>query len=86
MENNFAIPLQSELTPGDGSCLAHALVDQMSLDPLLRLNRLDHQQFRKYVVNSLPQMITSGIITIWNSNSMDGKCISTEFIFGFCFS
>ena len=60
MENNM---VEREPTPGDGSCLAHALVDQMSLDPLLRLNRLDHQQFRKYVVNSLPQMITSGIIT-----------------------
>ena len=55
--------VEREPTPGDGSCLAHALVDQMSLDPLLRLNRLDHQQFRKYIVNSLPQMITSGIIT-----------------------
>ena len=55
--------MESELTPGDGSCLAHALVDQMSHDPLLRLNRLDHHQFRKYVVNSLPQMITSGLIT-----------------------
>ena len=39
MENNFAIPLESELTPGDGSCLAHALVDQMTRDPLLSLNR-----------------------------------------------
>ena len=63
MANNYRIPLESELTPGDGSCLAHALVDQMSHDPLLRLNRLDHHQFRKYVVNSLPQMITSGLIT-----------------------
>ena len=63
MENNFAIPLESELTPGDGSCLAHALVDQMTHDPLLSLNRLDHHQLRKYVVNSLPQMITSGVIT-----------------------
>ena len=55
--------VEREPRPGDGSCLAHALVDQMSLDPLLRYNRLDHQQLRKYVVNSLPQMITSGIIT-----------------------
>ena len=62
MEHNFAIPLESELTPGDGSCLAHALVDQMTHDPLLSLNRLDHHQLRKYVVNSLPQMITSGVI------------------------
>ena len=59
MENNFE---ERETTPGDGSCLAHALVDQMTLDPMLSLNRLDHHQFRKYVVNSLPQMITSGII------------------------
>ena len=63
MENNFAIPLESELTPGDGSCLAHALVDQMTRDPLLSLNRLDHHELRKYVVNSLPQMISSGLIT-----------------------
>ena len=31
MENNM---VEREPTPGDGSCLAHALVDQMSLDPL----------------------------------------------------
>ena len=30
MENNM---VEREPTPGDGSCLAHALVDQMSLDP-----------------------------------------------------
>ena len=47
--------VEREPTPGDGSCLAHALVDQMTRDPLLSLNRLDHYQLRKYVVNSLPQ-------------------------------
>ena len=54
--------MESERTPGDGSCMAHALVNQMSFDPILSLNRLDHHEFRKYIVNSLPQMITSGII------------------------
>ena len=59
MENNLE---ERETTPGDGSCMAHGLVDQMSLDPILSLNRIDHHQLRKLVVNSLPQMITSGII------------------------
>ena len=59
MENNYVL---RPPTPGDGSCLAHALVDQMSQDPILRLNSIDHQQFRRLVVNSLPQMISSGFI------------------------
>ena len=64
MENNYE---ERELTPGDGSCLAHALIDQMTLDPILSLTRIDHHQFRKLVVNSLPQMIRNGNIE-WHFN------------------
>ena len=51
LENNYV--LSDEPTPGDGSCLAHALVDQMRHDPILSLNRIDHQQFRRFVKQTL---------------------------------
>ena len=58
-QNRF---LRSTPTPGDGNCMAHAILDQLSYDPVLRYMAAttNHRSIRELVVNSLPQMLSDG--------------------------
>ena len=66
-------PTQPE-TPPDGNCMVHAIMDQMSYDPVhaFTASTLDHHQLRVLIASSLLNLIDQGKID-WNDEIRGGS-------------
>ena len=66
----------STLTPGDGNCFLHNLIDQMTFDPLWKTYQTDPLTLRSSVVDSIHHLIMKGKI-VWECYYPDNPALDT---------
>lgn len=76
-KTNFELSISQPETPADGSCFIHALIDQMSYDPLWKNVKFDILRLRAKVILSLDNLILKGKL-VWADCDPTGELGSKE--------